>query len=422
MQRWQMTKGSARSRMMTTHQPYRSVMEERRRQQRDKQHSLRRHPFDPSSKTITVQYATSNGSAVEPGDYTANSGTLTFVPGDTSETITVSVNGDLISEDNETFNVTLSAPTNASLGDPTGLGTIQNDDNSVLNINDRSIVEGNSGTATLVFTVTLSLENARTVTVQYATANGSASAPGDYEAASGTLTFVPGDLQETISITVTGDTMDEPNEVFSVNLSSPVYATIGDGNGAGTITDDDDPPTLSIQDGSRSEGDSGAASMVFTVTLSEASGFSVSVDYAEGAPGTATPGVDYTAPSGGTLTFVPGETQKTFTVDVLGDTLDENNETFNLALSNPSNASILDGDAVGTIMDDDTVTHQHRRRGCRGREQRLSDADVHGDAVDCQRPDGDSGLHHHRQQRQRRLRLPGGGRHGHLCASAIPRR
>ena len=138
-------------------------------------------------------------------------------------------------EPNETFSVTLSSPTNAVLGTAAGTGTITNDDTAPTSRASPSatlsLTEGNSGTTLATFTVTLSPTSTQTVTVNYATANGTATAGSDYVAASGTLTFAPGVSTRPISVTVNGDTTVEPNETFSVTLSSPANAVLGTASG-----------------------------------------------------------------------------------------------------------------------------------------------------------------------------------------------
>jgi hypothetical protein len=111
-----------------------------------------------SGRPVSVNYATKNGTAVAPSDYTAASGTLVFAPGDTEKLVSVTVNGDTAAETNEVFTVVLSAPVNALLGASEGGGTIVNDDGSLpfLNVNDASLTEGNSGSKAMTFTVTLS--------------------------------------------------------------------------------------------------------------------------------------------------------------------------------------------------------------------------------------------------------------------------
>ena len=308
-----------------------------------------------SAQTVTVNFATADGTATAGSDYVAASGTLTFNPGDTSKTLTVLVNGDTVVEPDETFFVNLSAPTNATIAVSQGVGTILNDDVAVptLSINNVSVTEGNTGTVNAVFTVTLSASSAQTVTVNFATADGTATAGSDYVAASGTLTFNPGDTSKTLTVLVNGDTVVEPDETFFVNLSAPTNATIAVSQGVGTILNDDvaPTPTLSINNVSVTEGNTGTVNAVFTVTLSASSAQTVTVAFAT-ANGTATAGSDYQAVSG-TLTFIAGETSKTITVRVRGDTVVEPDETFFVNLSAPTNATISVGQGLGTILNDD---------------------------------------------------------------------
>ena len=224
---------------------------------------------------------------------------------------------------------------------------------STLSINNVTVGEGNSGTTTAVFTVTLSPARTTTVTVNYATANGTATAGSDYVAQAGILTFTAGQTSKTVAILVNGDTSVEPNETFLVNLSVPVGATIADGQGQGTITNDDAGglPAISINNVTVTEGNSGTTNAVLTVTLSQTSTSTVTVNYAT-ANGTATAGSDYVAQSG-TLTFTAGQTSKTVTVAVNGDTSVEPNETFVVNLSAPVGATIADSQGVGTINNDD---------------------------------------------------------------------
>jgi uncharacterized membrane protein YciS (DUF1049 family) len=305
-----------------------------------------------STQVVTVNYATANGTAVAPGDYTARSGALTFAAGVTSQSVTVPVVGDTLDEANETFVVNLSGATNATIADSQGTGTITDDDPSPsLAIDNVTVTEGNTGTTNAVFTVTLSAVSGQTVTVNYATANGTAIAPGDYTSSSGTLTFAAGTTTQTISVPVVGDTLDEANETFVVNLSGATNATIADSQGIGTITDNDATPSLVINNVSVTEGNTGTQNAVFTVTLSAASGQTVTVNYAT-ANGTATAGSDYVARSG-TLTFIAGTTTQTIPVTINGDTTREANETFFVNLSGASNATIADNQGLGTIVNND---------------------------------------------------------------------
>src|SRR5262249_26689234 len=176
--------------------------------------------------------------------------------------------------------------------------------------------EGNSSTTTFTFTVTLSAASSQTVTVNYATADATATAGSDHVAAGGTATFTPGQTSQNVTVSVTGDTTDEPDETFYVNLSSPTNATLATSQGRGTILNDD--LTLSVNDVSVVEGNSGTTPATFTVSLSAASSHSVTVGYYTSG-GTPPAGSDYTSVNG-TLTFNPGQTTATVTVPVVGDT------------------------------------------------------------------------------------------------------
>lgn len=203
----------------------------------------------PSAATVTVGWTTGDASAVAPNDYASASGTVMFDPGDTSETVSVNVSGDALAESDETFSVTLSAPTNATIADGSGIGTITNDDSAVLPslaIGDASIREGDAGTRIAALPVALSASSGSTVTVGWATASGTASGPGDYVDASGVLAFDPGQLEQAVDVTLNGDALVEPNETFSVALSSPTDATIADGLGTVIIMNDDTAPATEV--------------------------------------------------------------------------------------------------------------------------------------------------------------------------------
>jgi hypothetical protein len=225
-------------------------------------------------------------------------------------------------------------------------------------IDDVSASEGNAGTTTVTFTVTLSAAAAGPVIVNYATADGTATAGTDYVASSGTLTFTAGQVTKTVAVTLNGDLTVEPNETLVVNLSGVTAATIADAQGTGTITNDDVAlppplPTLSIDDASVTEGNAGTGTATFTVTLSAAAASAVTVNYAT-ADGTATAGSDYAAATG-TLTFAPGDTTKTVTINVNGDTTVEPAETFAVGLSAPGGATIAKASGAGTITNDDVA-------------------------------------------------------------------
>ena len=539
----------------------------------------------PSSRTVTVGYATSDNTAQAGSDYTEASGTLTFNPGDTSKTIEVAVLTDSEDESQETLTLTLSNPSQATLDDATGAGAIENGESSsgiqedppvvlltatfsnmptthngsaftfdlsfsenvkagyarirdhaftisggaiasarritqgsnqgwnvevnptgngsvtitlpettdcdaaraictdderklshatseivagppAISVSDANVQEAEG--AVLEFSVTLSHLSSRTVTVAYATSDGSAQAGSDYTAKTGTLTFNTGDTSQTVSVTVLTDTDDEGQETLTLTISNPSQATLDDASGIGTIengestvpqddppaedpvvlvtasfanmpadhngsnftfqlnfsenvdagyariqddaftvsggsiasasritqgsnqgwnvevnptgngavsitlpettdcsdsgaicTDDSrklshptsatvaGPPAISISDATVQEAE--GAVLVFTATLSHASSRTVTVDYAT-SDGTAVAGSDYTAASG-KLTFNAGQTSHTVQVTVLTDSEDESQETLTLTLSNPSQATLADATGTGTIED-----------------------------------------------------------------------
>jgi YD repeat-containing protein len=214
-----------------------------------------------------------------------------------------------------------------------------------LSVDDVSVTEG----GTLVFTVTRSGATGGSHSVNYATANGSATAGSDYTATSGTLTFTSGQSTKTVSVVTTQDSNVEADETLYVNLSSPTGgATITDSQGVGTILNDDAAAvTFSVNDVSVAEG----GSLVFTVTRSGSTAQSNNVSYAT-ANGTASAS-DYTAASG-TLTFTSGQTTKTVTVTTTQDSIYELSETVLINLSSPTNgATITDSQGVGTITNND---------------------------------------------------------------------
>lgn len=306
----------------------------------------------PASTDVTVSYATSAGTATAGSDYTTTSGTLTFAPGEVAKTVNVSVIGDNVFELDETFTVSLSAPSaNATIATATATGTIQNDEaEPTLSINDVSIGEGNAGTKDMTFTVTLSGPSSQSISIDYATANDTATAGSDYSTAAGTLTFAPGTaLTRTITVVVSGDTAIEPNETFFLNLANPINVLLAKAQGIGTITNDDSR-TVSIGDATATEGNP----LTFTLTLSQAppAGETVTVDWS--LVDVTTLPADYGATVSGTVAFSGGQTSRTITIATVNDTLDETSETFEIRLSNPSaNVSVFDGTGVGTITDND---------------------------------------------------------------------
>jgi hypothetical protein len=221
-----------------------------------------------------------------------------------------------------------------------------------VSVNDVTVTEGNTGTVNATFTVTLLYASPVDVTVHYDTANITAMAGSDYAAVSGEVIIAAGQTTRTFTVGVIGDRSTEPTETFVVNLSGATNATIADGQGVGTIVDDE--PRISISDVTKKEGNGKRTTLfVFTVTLSAAYDQAVAVSYRT-ADGTATTGDgDYVARTG-TLTFAPGETTKTITIEVKGDGKKEANEYFHLDLfDNSSNSLFTKSHSLGTILNDD---------------------------------------------------------------------
>jgi len=305
---------------------------------------------EASNQTVTVNFASADGTATAGSDYEAQSGTLIFAPGETTKTVPVLVRGDRLGEGNESFVVNLSGATSALIADRQGVGTII-DDEPLLTIASVWRQEGNSGQAAMTFALTLSRTYDIPVTVDYTTVNGSAIAGSDYIAAAGTAMIPSGQTTGTIIVQVRGDTLPESDEYFSVMLTGSNVANFSNYAAYGNILDDDTPPSISIGDAYMTEGNSGTRSMSFTVSLSRPSGQAVSVNYAT-ANGTAkTSDNDYTAASG-RLDFAPGDTTKTITVTIRGDTRKETDEYLLVKLSGAVGATLADSQGQGTIAND----------------------------------------------------------------------
>ena len=309
----------------------------------------------PSTSALSIGFSL-GGTATNGTDYATINSPLVIAAGQSSGTITVNPTPDGTVEPDETVVISLNAGSGYTVGSPnSATGTILNDDFPALSINDVSLNEGNAGTTSFTFTVSLSQPaGSGGVSFDIATANGTAIAGTDYVASSlAGQTIAAGSSSATFTVQVVGDTLNEPNETFFVNVTNVNGATVADGQGQGTIINDDAVPALSVGDASATEGNSGTATMTFTVSLGAASGQTVTVNYAT-ADGTANAGSDYVARSG-TLTFPPGTTTQSVAVTVNGDTTVEPDETFTLNLSGATNASIARAAATGTIVNDDAV-------------------------------------------------------------------
>jgi hypothetical protein len=315
--------------------------------------------------TVTVGVVTAavgtSGTATLGTDFLDNGvTTLTFAPGETSQTLSYAVLGDSVHETNETFTVKLSNAQEGSFSSGTTIqatATIKNEDPTpALFVQNVTVVEGNDGeTTNLVFEVTLAGETELAVTVDYTTldigAFSSGAAP-DFQAVSGTLTFAAGEHSKTISVPIIGDDFKEGPETFSLQLSNATEASIAQSLAFGTIEDGGDTTIgVTVTDVQTVEGDNGTKNATFSVSLSGTSDVPVTVQVAT-RNGTAVAGADYTAKTT-TLTFAAGEKTKTFDVALRSDTVFEATESFFVEVKNPTNAVILDGEGRATIYNDD---------------------------------------------------------------------
>ncbi|HEX8196280.1 MAG TPA: FG-GAP-like repeat-containing protein, partial [Pyrinomonadaceae bacterium] len=221
-----------------------------------------------------------------------------------------------------------------------------------LSINDVTVTEGDSGTATAAFTVTLSAASPEIVRVNYALEGRGASIGTDLQNISGRLEIPAGQTSATVSVNVNNDVTDEFDEDFSVILSSPVNASLTKAAGLGNVIDNDPAPSLTITDVSQNEPDS-FQSFNFRVNLSAPSGKPISFLYAT-ADGTAVSGKDYYTATN-TVNIQPGTAFADIWVQVTTDSMHEPNETFFLNLSNPTNVTISDDQGKGTIVNNDPV-------------------------------------------------------------------
>jgi hypothetical protein len=202
----------------------------------------------PNAMPVTVTYATTNGTALAGEDYVAASGILTIPPGALTAPIRVTILADGKDEPDETFSVELSAATEADLTDSHAVATIVDGDPAPRIVAGHcEQIEGDSVFAPCVITVSLVGTSSNTVRVDYQTADGTATEGADYLSMAGQLVFSSGETEELVPVPVLGDTEVELHETFTLNLSSPVNATIQDGTGEGTILDDDAPSLSSLE-------------------------------------------------------------------------------------------------------------------------------------------------------------------------------
>jgi hypothetical protein len=301
-----------------------------------------------SASSVSVAYATADGTALAGTDYAAASATLVFNPGQTLKVVTVGVTDDSLGEDDETLVLSLSDATNAGITRSAATGTIVDDDPDPDTTVSNASAEESAATAT--FTVSLSAASGRDIAVDWTTDDATALAGADYVGGSGTVTIPAGSTSGTFDVVLLQDATYEGDEVFGVALTDSVNATIVGGAGTGTIADDDPLPTASVIGTSIAEGSAGATPRDFSVSLSNPSAFDVSVAWGT-EDGTAIAGTDYVA-GNGIVTVPAGATSAVGSLTVLGDTQDEPNETLTVSIVSVTNGNVGMNGLI-TLVDDD---------------------------------------------------------------------
>ena len=349
-----------------------------------------------SSKPVEVPFTVS-GDATAGSDYNApaeDASLLTIAPGNNSAEIAIPVKGDTVDEHNETIIVTLTdPPTNASIATDQDAGSasgiITDDDATTVTLEATTdAIAESAETKTITVTLGRPLTGDETLNVPI-NFSGTAAFGTDYTLTSPNTTPTgvsysnltstdpaknPPTIRftgvenavssATLTLTTTADNMDEEDESVSLSLGTLADDNTLDGGASGSgspefnITDDSDPPILSVDAPSVTEGESGTTTtLTFKVNLNATSSKEVTVDYAELADGTATQNSDYDALTAGTLSFPAGETEQTIDIIVNGDAIDEEDETVIIQLSAAANATFPDDaktmDGTGTISDDD---------------------------------------------------------------------
>ncbi len=333
---------------------------------------------EKSDRQVSVQYATSSGTAQSGTDFTAKKGLLSFSAGDTWELVRVRTTRDRVNEGNETFTLTLSSPLNATLGNATATGTITEADTDVDGLPYVAVKESTDAVEgkPVAFTVRLSVASKQTVTVQYETSevqwgvvrvNGEDSSTGakggtDFVATSGTLTFAPHETEKTVSVSTMDDSEHEGSEYLYLKLSNPKNAAFrtlrvgyGDQHVEARILDNDDPPPAPVVSfaSQASSAQEGSGTQDVTVNLSPAPTSAINLNYRS--RGTASSGFDYgllpptiSVPSGATSVNIP--------VRIIDDSVEDGGETVVLILTAGKGYTVGTSDThTLTILNHETV-------------------------------------------------------------------
>ncbi len=316
----------------------------------------------PITDDLKIAYEFIADSALPTTDYIASNGQIEIPAGELTATITVQIVGDDLIEANRKFFLVFERPPESiELLDKQVTARIIDDDFQVeppifLDVNNASIIEGDSGTQTLRFSVTLTEPFDDTITVDYLTVDKEALAIDDYFQTSGTLTLPSNTQLAYILVPIVGDTVVEADETFTLELTNLVSSgdvAVGDSSATGLIETDDPFTDLSISDAGSEEGNAGQSDLIFEVKLSTPSSQDVSVDY-NVVDVTATASDDDYSPTSGTLVIPVGDIEAEIRIAIIGDTSNEQDEIFTVELSNISNnAHLHNSFAIGSIINDD---------------------------------------------------------------------
>ncbi len=311
----------------------------------------------PSSKEVSVNYEVVGGTATAGKDYELANGKLTIPPGETSMAIPLVIKNDQTNEVDETVEVVLASATEAHLGfNVMTTYTITDDDPPPHVSFEATASDGDELTKLVNLKVILDKASEQEVMVDYAATGGTANGDGvDYTFSNGKLKFKPGEIAQTIPLTVVLDALEEEDETITVTLRKPVLAKLGKNKVHTYTIKNVEVPAIAFSQVA-SQGSEEITPVNLTVTLSAASTRVITVDYATKGGTATSEGEDYTLDPG-TLTFNPGETSKTISIPIMDDKNDEmDKETIKIALSNPTNAVL--GPAalyIYTIIDNDPL-------------------------------------------------------------------
>ena len=324
-----------------------------------------------TSRTVAADYTTFAGTALAGSDFEAASGRLVFMPGTTEQSVNIRIIGDVLDEADERFLIGLQNLSNAEIGSVNQATILDDDAIPTVSVDDVSVAEGNSGTTNAIFNLTLSAASGRTTRVRFTTAPGTATTGVDFTAVDTIVTFLPGETAKSAAVSVVGDASAESDESFFVGLSQPTNLVIADGQGQGTIIDDDSAQqsshlqfgaaNLQVSESERSVvltvlriGDTSSAATVDYRT-GDADTFTINCADAAGAQGAAYARCDF-ATTVGTLSFSANETQKTISVPIIDDGHVEGNQSFKVSLTNAKGGELgSPSETTVTITDNDAA-------------------------------------------------------------------